>query len=1237
MTQALRILETDPRCRRTALKRGVHQSQRVELLYFSFAATPPRGHPLAADRVVPTRFVTLDANEAVASVAYRLSEVIALYPITPASPMGEACDEWSAAGRPNLWKQVPQTVEMQSEGGAAGAVHGALQGGALATTFTASQGLLLMLPNLFKIAGELSPFVLHVAARTVATHGLSIFCDHSDVMTARTTGFAMLCASSVQEAQDFAAIAHAATLTTRVPFLHFFDGFRTSHEYSRIVPLDDETLRSLIDDAALTAFRARKLTPDAPVIRGTAQNPDTFFQAREAANGFHDAVPARVEATMEAFAAATGRTYRLFERFGHAEPERVIIAMGSATGALQETVEWLVARGEKVAGVVVRLFRPFDVAAFVATLPASVRRIAVLDRTKEPGAVGEPLFQDVVTALAEAERAIPVIGGRYGLSSKEFTPAMVRAVFDELARPQPRRRFTIGITDDVTRRSLAFDEDFDLEPPETVRALFYGLGSDGTVSSNKQTIKIIGEYAGHEAQGFFVYDSKKAGAVTVSHLRFGPKPIRSTYQIRHASFVACHYAPLLERHDVLAAAAPGATFLLNTAVPADQAFASLPREAQQQLIDKGLRFFVIDAFKVASTAGLGRHLSAIMQTCFFELSGVLPKEEAHARVREAVEKAYGKRGSEVVERNHQAIDLTLAKLHAVPVPNEAHGLPRPPTVPTAAPDFVQRVTATMLRGEGDRLPVSAFPVDGTWPTGTTKWERRAIALELPTWDSALCIQCNKCALICPHASIRSQLVDPASLAGAPADFVTTDFRSKELGAAPSGAPWKYALQVAPDDCTGCGLCVQVCPARDKATPRHKAIDMTPVTPIRERERGNWAFFETLPSIDRTIVKDDVKASQFLEPLFEFSGACAGCGETPYLKLLTQLVGDRLLIANATGCTSIYGGNLPTTPYTTNRDGRGPAWANSLFEDNAEFGFGLSLSVDAQKTQARLLLNALASDLPAALVDGLLNAVQDTEAAIAAQRERVQALRTALQGLSGDEPRKLGLVADMLVKKSVWLVGGDGWAYDIGFGGLDHVLSTGAPVKALVLDTEVYSNTGGQQSKATPLGASAKFAVAGKAQGKKDLGLLAMSYGNAYVASIAMGAKDSQALKALREAEAFPGPALIIAYSHCIAHAFDLKLGAEQQRLAVDSGIWPLYRFDPRRMERGEAPLQLDSPAPKLKARDFMKNEGRFRLVELRDPKRYAALLDAADAHAARRRALYEQLATVHLTTKERPT
>jgi pyruvate-ferredoxin/flavodoxin oxidoreductase len=1182
-------------------------------------------------------FVTLDANEAVASVAYRLSEVIALYPITPASPMGEACDEWSAAAKKNLWGQVPQTVEMQSEAGAAGVVHGVLQAGALATSFTASQGLLLMLPNMFKIAGELSPFVLHVAARTLATHGLSIFCDHSDVMAARTTGFAMLCSSSVQEAQDFAAIAHASTLKSRVPFLHFFDGFRTSHEINRISFVDDDVLQSLGLDDDIAAFRARKLTPDAPLLRGTAQNPDTFFQAREAGNTFTQACPTLVQRKMEQFAALTGRRYGLFESFGHPEPERLIIAMGSSIGTIRETVAWLVGRSEKVGGLVVRLFRPFDVDAFVATLPVSVKRIAVLDRTKEPGSVGEPLFQDVVAALFEAGRltTLDVIGGRYGLSSKEFTPAMVCAVFDELTKPIPRRRFTVGINDDVTHLSLSFDPEFDLEPAETERALFYGLGSDGTVSSNKQTISIIAERAGKQVQGYFVYDSKKSGAMTVSHLRFGPRAIQSTYKIRHASFVACHYAPLLERHDVLASAGPGATFLLNTTKTANQALASLPSEAQRQVIEKKLSFFVIDAFKVAQQAGLGRHISAVMQTCFFALCGVLPKNEANACIREGVEKAYGKRGSEVVDRNFKAIDMTLAHLFEVTVPGVlGDGTPRPPVVPKEAPEFVQRVTAMMMRGDGDLLPVSAFPVDGTWPTGTTKWERRAIALEIPSWDEKLCIQCNKCALLCPHAAIRCQLVDHDATRSAPASFVAADFRSKELGTAPSGEVWKYALQVAPDDCTGCGLCVQACPARDKSNPRHKAIDMTAIEPIRQRERDNWAFFEQLPYVERTRVTGDVKASQFLEPLFEFSGACAGCGETPYLKLLSQLVGDRLIVANATGCTSIFGGNLPTTPWTKNREGRGPAWANSLFEDNAEFGYGFRLAVDAQHRLALSVLSRVASSLPTGLVEGVLAAKQDDEVGIAAQRERVFALKHELSRLKSSDARHLIQLADSLIKKAVWLVGGDGWAYDIGFGGLDHVLSTGAHVKALVLDTEVYSNTGGQQSKATPLGASAKFAVAGKSTGKKDLGLLAMSYGNVYVASIAIGARDGQALKALREAEAYPGAALVIAYSPCIAHAFDLKLGAEQQRLAVESGIWPLYRFDPRRSAEGLAPLQLDAAAPKLHARDFMKNEGRFRLVEMKDPKRYAMLLDAADAHTARRRALYEKLAAVHLTITE---
>ncbi|MFZ5446779.1 MAG: pyruvate:ferredoxin (flavodoxin) oxidoreductase [Myxococcota bacterium] len=1176
-------------------------------------------------------YLTVDANEAVASVAHRLSEVIAIYPITPSSAMGELADEWAAGGKENLWGQVPRVVEMQSEGGAAGAVHGSLQAGALTTTFTASQGLLLMLPDMLKIAGELTPFCMHVAARSVATHALSIFGDHSDVMMARTTGFAELCSSSVQEAQDLAAIAHAATLKARLPFLHFFDGFRTSHEVSRIVPLGDDVLRGLMDEQAIAAHRAHGMSPDRPVLRGTAQNPDVFFQAREACNPYYAATPGIVQAAMDQFGQLTGRKYRLFDYYGDLKAERVIVMMGSGSETARETVEWLGERDEKVGVLVVRLFRPFDVKSFLGALPATVKSVAVLDRTKEPGATGEPLYQDVVTAFAEEGRAIRVVGGRYGLSSKEFTPAMVRAVFDNLKADKPKNHFTVGINDDVTHTSLPWDDAFDLEPDEVVRAMFFGLGSDGTVSSNKQTIKIIGTETDHSAQGYFVYDSKKSGAMTVSHLRFGKKPIRSTYLIKHANFVACHYAPLLERQDVLGAAAVGGTFLLNTHHKPEDAFSKLPREVQQQLIEKKLRFFVIDAFAVARDAGLDRYISTVMQVCFFKLSGVLPMEEALGHIRHGVEKAYGKRGAEVVKRNFAAIDGALAHLHEVKVPGQANGTPRPPAVPRAAPDFVKRVTAAMMEGKGDLLPVSAFPVDGTWPTGTTQWEKRGIALEIPRWDTALCIQCNKCSLICPHAAIRAQLVDPAKLSEAPKTFATTDFKAKDFGAAPSGGAWKYSLQVAPDDCTGCGLCVAVCPARDKSNPRHKAIDMADVEPLREAERANWAFFEKLPYVERTAVKDDLKASQFLQPLFEFSGACSGCGETPYLKLASQLFGDRMVVANATGCTSIYGGNLPTTPWAQNKDGRGPAWANSLFEDNAEFGLGIRLGLDAQQLLAQNLLKGLAPQLGDGLVTELLEAKQDDEGGIAAQRERVKALRAKLGADGSANAKKLVSLADALVRRSVWIVGGDGWAYDIGYGGLDHVLATGADVNIMVLDTEVYSNTGGQASKATPLGAAAKFAAAGKSMGKKDLGLLAMSYGHVYVASIAMGAKDAQSLKALREAESYRGPSLIIAYSHCIAHGYDLEHGAEQQKLAVDSGLWPLYRFDPRRIPTGEAPLQLDAPAPKVKPRDFMKNEGRFRMVALRDPKRFDRLVESAEEFATRRRAVYEQLAAVHVT------
>jgi pyruvate-ferredoxin/flavodoxin oxidoreductase len=1188
-------------------------------------------------------FVTLDANEAVASVAHRLSEVVAIYPITPASPMGEHADEWSAAGRTNVFGVVPRVVEMQSEGGAAGALHGALQAGALATTFTASQGLLLMLPDMLKIAGELTPFCMHVAARALATHALSIFGDHSDVMAARTTGFALLCSGSVQEAQDLAAIAHAVTLRARVPFLHFFDGFRTSHEIGKIAPLSDEDLRAMIDEDALAAHRARALTPDRPVLRGTSQNPDVFFQAREAQNPFYDACPALVEEAMRSFEARTRRAYHLFDWCGHPEAERAIVLMGSAAETAQEAVDWLVSRGERVGVVKVRLFRPFDARALLSALPSSVRSIAVLDRTKEPGALGEPLFLDVVAALEEdAASSAPrfarrptVIGGRYGLASKEVTPAMIAGVFAELARERPRRRFTLGIVDDVTGLSLPWDRSLDIEPDDVVRCVFYGLGSDGTVSSNKQSIKIIGEETPHFAQGYFVYDSKKAGATTVSHLRFGPRPIRSAYLVGKAHFVACHAPQLVESIDVAERARHGATFLLATPEPPERAWDSLPRELQEALVEKRMRFFVVDAQGIAAEAGLGRRISAIMQTCFFALSGVLPKDKAVAAVRAAVERAYGRRGPEIVRRNHAAIDATLAHLYEVPVPAApTTERRRAPPVPSHAPDFVQRVTRVLLEGKGDLLPVSAFVADGTWPVGTAQWEKRRLALEVPELDPAVCIQCNKCALVCPHAAIRAKLVDPRDLAGAPEGFRAVDFKGKDHGEAPSGVPWKYVLQLAPDDCTGCGLCAAYCPAKDKKNPRHKALDMVPVGPVAARARAAFAFFEALPDLPRERLHFDVKGSQFALPLFEFSGACSGCGETPYLKLLTQLFGDRLVIANATGCSSIYGGNLPTTPWRAGPDGRGPAWSNSLFEDNAEFGLGLRLGHDAQRDLAGHLARELAPRVGVELVDALLGAAQGDEAELRAQRERVQFLRVRLAGVDDRRARVLAALADALVRKSVWIVGGDGWAYDIGFGGLDHVLASGADVNVLVLDTEVYSNTGGQQSKATPLGAVAKFAAAGKEIVKKDLGLLAMTYGHVYVASVAMGAKDAQTVRALREAESWHGPSLIIAYSHCIAHGYDMVRGMDQQRLAVESGVWPLYRFDPRRLSAGEPPLELDAPPPKLRARDYMRNEGRFRSVELRDRERAAHLFEAADRLAARRRAIYEQLSHLFVPKAE---
>jgi pyruvate-ferredoxin/flavodoxin oxidoreductase len=1174
------------------------------------------------------RMVAVEGNEAAASVAHRLSEVIAIYPITPSSPMGEFADEWSARGRRNIWGAVPDVVQMQSEGGAAGAVHGAIQTGALATTFTASQGLLLMIPTMYKVAGELTPFAMHVTARTLATHALSIFGDHSDVMACRQTGFAMLASNSVQEAHDMACVAHVATLESRIPFLHFFDGFRTSHEVATIEELSDDDLRELVGDELVSAYRKRALTPDAPVLRGTAQNPDTFFQAREACNRYYDACPGIVQSAMDRFAKLTGRQYRLFEYFGDPNAERVVVLMGSAVQTACETASYLTERGEKVGVVAVRLFRPFSMADLVAALPASVKAIAVLDRTKEPGAPADPLYLDVVTALHEARQAgtwpaghdVRVVAGRYGLSSKEFTPAMVKAVFDELAAEQPRARFTVGIVDDVTHLSLPVDDSLDIEADDVVRALFYGLGSDGTVGANKNSIKIIGEQTGRYAQAYFVYDSKKAGAMTISHLRFGPRPIYSPYLIRRASFVACHQFSFLERYEMLKPAAPGGVFLLNAPVPPDQVWDSLPREVQEDILEKQLRFYVIDAYSVARQAGLGGRINTIMQTCFFAIAGVLPPGEEIDRIKATIRKTYEKKGDEVVRRNCEAVDQTLAHLHEVSVPGRVTATRgRPPLVSDEAPDFVKRVTAVMLAGDGDLLPVSAFPVDGTWDTGTCQWEKRNIALEIPVWDPEVCIQCNKCSMVCPHAAIRAKVYDPDQLAGAPDTFKSMDYKAKEFRGR------KYTIQVAPEDCTGCRLCVNVCPAKNKASPNRKAINMEPQAPLREPERENYRFFLDLPEVDRSeVTRIDVKGSQFFQPLFEYSGACAACGETPYVKLLTQLFGDRMLIANATGCSSIYGGNLPTTPYAVNAEGRGPAWCNSLFEDNAEFGLGYRLSLDAHREHARELIHKLG--LEDDLTAQLLASEQATEEEIAAQRRRVAALRARLSEFDSPEARRLEELADYLVKKSVWIVGGDGWAYDIGYGGLDHVLSMQRDVNILVMDTEVYSNTGGQSSKATPLGAAAKFASAGKSMPKKDLGLMAMSYGHVYVASIAFGAKDNHTVQALLEADSYRGPSLIICYSHCIAHGYDLSMGLNQQKLAVDSGSWPLYRYDPRRVAAGEPPLMLEAPSGKATLEEYMRNEARFRMVEKMDPERFRNLAAAAKAASKRKIATWEHMA-----------
>jgi pyruvate-ferredoxin/flavodoxin oxidoreductase len=1189
---------------------------------------------------VDQRHACLDGNEAAARIAYALSEVIAIYPITPASPMAEHCDDWSAADRPNLWGQVPDVVEMQSEGGAAGALHGALQKGALATTFTASQGLLLMIPNMFKIAGELTPAVVHVAARSIATHALSIFGDHSDVMHARSTGWAMLGAGSVQEAHDFALVAHAATLRSGVPFLHFFDGFRTSHEIDRIALLEDDDLHALVREDDVLAHRRRGLTPDAPVVRGTAQNPDVFFQSREASNPWHAAVPGVVATVFDELAARTGRRYHLADYHGAPDADRVVVVMGSAAGAIEETVDAMVTAGEKVGMLRLRLFNPFPAAEALAALPRTVRAIGVLDRTKEPGAVGEPMYLQVVAALNEAmdgddppfAAAPRVIGGRYGLSSKELTPAMVRPIYAELAADRPKRHFTVGIRDDVTHLSLPIDEGFRVpRPAGEVQAMFFGLGSDGTVGANKASVKIIGESTDLYAQGYFVYDSKKSGSVTVSHLRFGPDPIRSTYLVEDADFVACHQFGLLGSVPVLERARHGATVLLNAPYGRDEVWEHLPAAVRRELVEKDIDLWVIDALAVAAEAGMGSRINTVMQPCFFRLSGVLPADEAIERIKAFVEKTYAKRGPAVVARNFAAIDRSLAALRHVPLGAAPDGAPAVSAKAIDSTDFVARVTARLIAGQGDLLPVSAMPADGTFPTGTSKVEKRAIAQMLPIWDPSICIDCGKCAMVCPHASIRMKVFPSAAVADAPAGFLSKEFRSRDL------AEHRLTIQVAPDDCTGCGVCVEVCPAKSKTDSSHKAINMAPAIDHRAAERERWDVFQAIPPLDRSLIAHDtVKGSQVLEPLFEFSGACGGCGETPYLRLVTQLFGDRMIVANATGCSSIYGANLPTTPWTSNAEGRGPAWANSLFEDNAEFGLGMRMALDAQAGEARRLLEHLAGAVGDDLARAILDAEQDDEPAIERQRARVQQLTTALESIAAadrdaapEARHLLGLVGN-LVRKGVWIIGGDGWAYDIGFGGVDQVLSSGRNVNILVLDTEVYSNTGGQSSKATPRGAVAKFAAAGKATAKKDLGAIARSYGNVYVAQISMGANDAQTTRALLEADAWPGPSLVIAYSTCIAHGIDMSQSMAHQRDAVKSGYWPLYRFRPSENET-EHPFKLDSARPTLPIAEFAASETRFAVLGRTHPERAAELASLAQADADERWRFYEQLAGLERT------
>ncbi len=1176
------------------------------------------------------QYTTIDGNEAAAHIAHRLSEVIAIYPITPASPMGELADTWSHQGQPNLWGVVPQVVQMQSEAGAAGTLHGALQTGALSTTFTSSQGLLLMLPNMFKIAEELTPAVIHVAARTVATHALSIFGDHSDVMAARQTGFAMLSSSSVQEAQDLALVAHLATLESRVPFLHFFDGFRTSHEVAKIELIGDDILRSLVDEDLIAAHRGRSLNPNRPVLRGSAQNPDVFFQAREAANRFYDDLPSVVVETMRLVGEATGRHHQLFEYHGPPDPDQVLVLMGSAAGAATEAVDKLIEEGEKVGLVVVKLYRPFDAEAFAETMPGSTSRIMVMDRTKEPGAPGEPLYLDVVAALAEQGRAIEVYGCRYGLSSKELTPAMVAGVYAELERDHPRRHTTVGIVDDVTRLSIDYDREWWSEPAAVARALFYGLGSDGTVSANKASVKIIGESTPLHAQGYFVYDSKKSGARTVSHLRVSPQPISSTYLIDQADFVAVHHFQLVAETDALDRAAPGAKLLINSPYPPEETWDRIPANAQRTIADKGLEVWAVDALAIAFAAGLGNRINTVLQACFFELTDFLPTDQALAEMRHQIEKTYGKRGETVVKRNVEALEGSLAGLYRVATGSVSESNGSPMVLPEVAPDFVKRVTAMIMADQGEFLPVSALPVDGTFPTGTTKWEKRSLAAEIPIWDPSLCIDCGRCALACPHAAIRLKAFDNA--VEVPDGFAWKDPTGKDFEG------MRVVVQVAPDDCTGCGICVDICPAKSKEVVKYKAINMRPKDAHLERERRNFSYFLEIPELDKSLVKvGTVKGSQFLEPLFEFSSACVGCGETPYLKLVTQLIGDRVIVANATGCSSIYGGNLPTTPWTTNRQGRGPAWSNSLFEDNAEFGLGMRLALESQRDDALLLVTALAPEL-GELATRILDTAEETDrddldGLVERQRRQVEELRNVLAGLEGPLPRRLEGVADALITTSVWIVGGDGWAYDIGFGGLDHVLASGRDINILVLDTEVYSNTGGQASKATARGAIAKFAAGGKSTGKKDLGQIAMSYGDVYVAQVAMGANPTQTVRAFAEAEEHPGVSLIIAYSPCIAHGYDLSDMIDHQKMAGESGYWPLYRYDPAREEQGEPGLRLDSRKPTIPFRELAETEARFSMLARVNPDRARELMTRAQRDIDDRWNLYEQMVEIHRTAE----